>query len=155
MSVHHLFVERDEDGEIEYLTFACTGAPTDHCHIYPDCDDEYACEHEPVPHDDCALVPWLDGMDVYDLLEYGTLAGHADDGGDLDAVDHAELVQSGPVDLDWQGEGEVLWTLGAAEIVPQPCPECRAGKHGNCDGQAWDYVADVPAACPCAGGGHR
>lgn len=29
------------------------------------------------------------------------------------------------------------------------CPECRAGKHRNCDGQAWDDAADAPTACAC------
>ncbi len=31
----------------------------------------------------------------------------------------------------------------------RPCPECRAGKHGNCDGVTWDDVTDSPAKCPC------
>jgi len=31
-----------------------------------------------------------------------------------------------------------------------PCPECAAGKHGNCDGRSWDLIADQPAPCPCA-----
>ena len=35
------------------------------------------------------------------------------------------------------------------------CPECVAGKHGNCDGTTWDDVADAPADCPCAAEGHR
>jgi hypothetical protein len=34
------------------------------------------------------------------------------------------------------------------------CPECRAGKHPNCDGTTWDTVRDEPAACPCAAAGH-
>lgn len=29
------------------------------------------------------------------------------------------------------------------------CPECRAGKHGNCDGYAWDDQLDEPTACSC------
>jgi hypothetical protein len=29
------------------------------------------------------------------------------------------------------------------------CPECRAGKHGNCDGEAWDDAIDAPTACHC------
>jgi len=31
----------------------------------------------------------------------------------------------------------------------QPCPECRAGKHRNCDGTSWDTDLDLPARCPC------
>lgn len=29
------------------------------------------------------------------------------------------------------------------------CPECAAGKHGNCDTTAWDDEADLPVPCPC------
>ena len=32
----------------------------------------------------------------------------------------------------------------------EPCPECVAGKCGNCDGQSWDKAQDCPAHCPCA-----
>lgn len=32
---------------------------------------------------------------------------------------------------------------------PILCPECRAGKHGNCDGNAWDFDKDSPAHCEC------
>lgn len=30
------------------------------------------------------------------------------------------------------------------------CPECKAGKHDNCDGTAWDDQADEETACPCS-----
>lgn len=30
------------------------------------------------------------------------------------------------------------------------CPECVAGKHGNCDGTAWDAVTDEPIPCGCS-----
>ena len=39
-------------------------------------------------------------------------------------------------------------------IVVQPCPECRDGKHVNCDGIAWDFVRDEAATCPCSTAGH-
>jgi hypothetical protein len=29
------------------------------------------------------------------------------------------------------------------------CPECRAGKHPNCDGTAWDDDADSLTGCSC------
>lgn len=32
---------------------------------------------------------------------------------------------------------------------PSPCPECRAGKHANCDGGAWDFERDEPCVCSC------
>lgn len=34
------------------------------------------------------------------------------------------------------------------------CPECRAGKPPNCDGQAWDTTADAPTTCTCSDAGH-
>lgn len=40
-------------------------------------------------------------------------------------------------------------------VLSPRCPECRAGKHGNCDGTAWDNAADAPASCGCAEAGHR
>lgn len=35
------------------------------------------------------------------------------------------------------------------------CPECRDGKHDNCNGDAWDMAADQPAACSCQARGHQ
>lgn len=32
------------------------------------------------------------------------------------------------------------------------CPECRAGKHVNCNGQAWDSEKDEPTQCGCSHG---
>jgi len=34
------------------------------------------------------------------------------------------------------------------------CPECVAGKHQNCEGQAWDNAADEPVGCACADEAH-
>ena len=34
------------------------------------------------------------------------------------------------------------------------CPECRAGKHRNCDGTSWEITFDRPGPCPCAEAGH-
>lgn len=31
----------------------------------------------------------------------------------------------------------------------EPCPECKAGKHQNCDGTAWDTEKDAAVPCPC------
>lgn len=39
-------------------------------------------------------------------------------------------------------------------IGPEPCPECAQGKHGNCDGTAWDDESDGEAVCPCQEAGH-
>lgn len=30
-----------------------------------------------------------------------------------------------------------------------PNPECRDGKHRNCDGHGWDIDADTAVRCPC------
>jgi hypothetical protein len=35
-----------------------------------------------------------------------------------------------------------------------PCPECKAGKHGNCNGQTWNPKADAPDICPFGGTEH-
>jgi hypothetical protein len=35
------------------------------------------------------------------------------------------------------------------------CPECKAGKHGNCHGDAWDNDADEPVVCFCYAWGHQ
>lgn len=37
---------------------------------------------------------------------------------------------------------------------PEDCPECRAGKHANCTGQAYDADADAFVPCGCQEGGH-
>ena len=34
------------------------------------------------------------------------------------------------------------------------CPECVAGKHGNCHGDAWDNDTDERVDCACALDGH-
>lgn len=31
----------------------------------------------------------------------------------------------------------------------QRCPECRNGKHQNCDGAAWDDETDDLTLCAC------
>jgi hypothetical protein len=36
-----------------------------------------------------------------------------------------------------------------------PCPECKAGKHGNCDGISWDLEQDVQAICTCSARKHE
>lgn len=35
------------------------------------------------------------------------------------------------------------------------CPECIAGKCGNCNGDAWDDDKDEPMECLCAHGGKQ
>lgn len=29
------------------------------------------------------------------------------------------------------------------------CPECKAGKHGNCEGITWDFDTDTLTTCGC------
>jgi hypothetical protein len=40
------------------------------------------------------------------------------------------------------------------EPTPPVCPECVAGKHPNCDGRAWDDVADAATTCACIDSTH-
>jgi len=35
------------------------------------------------------------------------------------------------------------------ELLVPVCPECRAGKHGNCDGTALDTKTDEITTCIC------
>lgn len=41
------------------------------------------------------------------------------------------------------------------DCSPLPCPECRASKHGNCDGSSWSEADDRLADCPCPDLTHR
>lgn len=34
------------------------------------------------------------------------------------------------------------------------CPECVAGKHSNCHGDAWCLIEDAPVDCGCSTAGH-
>lgn len=56
---------------------------------------------------------------------------------------------SGLIDVRWRQEHEGSFP------PPEACPECVQGKHGNCDGTAWDDKADAPTACPCEKRGHQ
>lgn len=35
------------------------------------------------------------------------------------------------------------------DLTYQHNPECRDGKHANCDGTGWDLTADMPTECRC------
>lgn len=39
--------------------------------------------------------------------------------------------------------------------VATACPECAQGKHGNCDGQAWDFTLDEMTPCQCKSAEHE
>lgn len=39
--------------------------------------------------------------------------------------------------------------------APTTCPECTAGKHGNCSGDAWDDEEDRPTICDCYEADHH
>jgi hypothetical protein len=47
-----------------------------------------------------------------------------------------------------------VWCAEEVVLKPEACPECKAGKHPNCDGTAWDFDTDRPTECPCALAGH-
>jgi hypothetical protein len=42
------------------------------------------------------------------------------------------------------------FAIGNDTVFVEPCPECIAGKCGNCDGSSWDHAGEQPAPCPCA-----
>lgn len=49
---------------------------------------------------------------------------------------------------------EQLWHFQCLTKSVEPvktwiCPECGQGKHGNCDGWAWDFDADEKTQCQC------
>jgi len=46
--------------------------------------------------------------------------------------------------------GHVTITIAPTHV----CPECATGKHGNCDGTAWDNNTDDYTRCACANNGH-
>jgi hypothetical protein len=40
-------------------------------------------------------------------------------------------------------------TPDSGEPCDHVCPECKTGKHRNCDGTSWCFRDDVPAECSC------
>jgi hypothetical protein len=40
-------------------------------------------------------------------------------------------------------------------LPPAICPECRAGKHRNCDSTAWCDETAFPTACDCWAADHE
>jgi hypothetical protein len=64
-------------------------------------------------------------------------------------------------DLTESDARAVIEALKKRPDVPPPtaasaaiCPECTAGKHVNCSGQAWDNAADEPVPCACGDESH-
>ena len=53
------------------------------------------------------------------------------------------------MDQDAETAREVAQAEAMSENLAPVCPECRNGKHGNCDGTAWDDHEDAPASCSC------
>ena len=80
--------------------------------------------------------------------ESGALARHAEDWlayqrGDLDAATLMSRTGFDP---------EIAAAIATA--IKPVCPECTQGKHGNCDGTAWDEARDEVALCHCTEEGH-
>lgn len=40
-------------------------------------------------------------------------------------------------------------------VKAESCPECKNGKHINCDGEAWSVDIDGPVPCACGERGHE
>jgi hypothetical protein len=39
--------------------------------------------------------------------------------------------------------------MSGIETCAHVCPECKTGKHRNCDGTAWCFITDAPVECSC------
>lgn len=62
----------------------------------------------------------------------------------------AELAKAIPHDHQTHVEGCFRCDLSRNETPVTPiCPECEQGKHGNCDGTAWDDELDELTTCRC------
>lgn len=49
---------------------------------------------------------------------------------------------------------EAPWSGDELAVVETICPECRQGKHGNCDGRAFNAKTDNIVDCTCPTEGH-
>lgn len=96
-----------------------------------------------------ATITWNTAQDDHLVIAETPLAFETVD---VDPRGQATIRVSQRIALVWCSE--IAWPEIAWSPV-EPCPECRQGKHPNCDGTTWDLQADGPAACPCAEGGHR
>lgn len=94
-------------------------------------------EHVKAEH---SLAP----MSAGDLTEM--LAAHEADDLPLRAITPHGSFSFDIIGATWEG-GYVHLRL--RESV-RACPECGAGKCGNCNGEAWDTTADEPTHCPCS-----
>lgn len=109
------------------------GSPVDAWH--PDETDAAACP--PIPD------PRTNWNRYAEAVNAGLTPGHP-------GVQHfLPAVPLTPEDLAIAQQG----ILRAASTDPI-CPECRSGKHPNCDGQAWDPTTDAPTTCACADAHH-
>jgi len=68
----------------------------------------------------------------------------------LDARDDARVTDTGPDELGHVCRPYVAQLGPPPPAGPPACPECRAGKHPNCDGRTWDTAADAHVPCPCS-----
>lgn len=55
----------------------------------------------------------------------------------------------------WPGEGVPVRPEPDTDEERPVCPECKQGKHGNCDGTAWSDWTDTPTYCRCSADGHE
>ena len=74
-------------------------------------------------------------------LHYMLGFGDAPDGHDCDG-----WVE---VDQPVQEVGLVAQPVPCPVCSPRVCPECEQGKHGNCDGTAWNNDIDSVVDCAC------
>jgi hypothetical protein len=108
-------------------------------------------------------------------LNFAQITGALREGGEDWDVSHGVTPQEGPMvryanDFLALRRGEITaadllirsgFDPGVAEAIAavttaKPvCPECQQGKHGNCDGTAWDEGRDEISLCRCEDPMHR
>lgn len=132
--------------------------PADHiCRVGPEFQ---RCELDPVyPEDSVHVVPACsecravteDGEPGYKLWPCRTRLAVTPSLRDRTTVqDTGEPVP--PADRSWITTEQIKEGPRPTHLM---CPECAQGKHGNCDGTAWNDAADDIDRCRCSSNLHR
>jgi hypothetical protein len=119
----------DPDGTLEaqHAKLVCDGTPSDWCHMYPDCMDEYACtsddpdcEHPKTEHPDCVIVEWVDATgDPSDFYDGPDLPPIADGTWSMPRYHEAPVT----VSTGWDDDGPT-WQYDQA-VLPADAPTPR------------------------------
>lgn len=106
--LHRIEVERDRDGEVSSVRFACDGTNLSACHSFPECacetwgevthGDPPAPGHENVVHEkECWVDPWFNAA----LSDAGDWVEAYD--GEHDGLDEADL-RSAQIETTFEGD---------------------------------------------------